>query len=158
MKLLTLITLLITDLSLEIEMKTLEQITNEYKSKTLDGRDLRRLASFIPESMLPKFGIELKEEYVGKHKPLEWTHENILKQLESDVAFGFEKALDKRGLSSSMMYEVVSMWNWILEEGLESFDDYTHYGLPLFKATAVKYGFNNPIGEDEGNEQKYAGY
>lgn len=155
MKLLTLVILLITDLSLEIEMKTLEQIENEYKSKTLDGRDLHRLMRFIPESMLPKFGIELKEEYVGKHKHLEFTRENILEQLEQDVAFGFEKALNRRGISSSLMYEVVSMWNWILEEGLESFDDYAYYGLPLFKATAVKYGFNNPIEEDEGNEQKY---
>lgn len=29
------------------------------------------------------------------------------------------------------------------------------YGLPLFKATAVKYGWDNPIGEDSGRERKY---
>ena len=29
------------------------------------------------------------------------------------------------------------------------------YGLPLFKATAVKYGFVNMIGDDEGNESWY---
>jgi hypothetical protein len=29
------------------------------------------------------------------------------------------------------------------------------YGLPLFKATALKYGFNNPIGDDLGSEDKY---
>jgi hypothetical protein len=29
------------------------------------------------------------------------------------------------------------------------------YGLPIFKATAQKYGFNNPIGEDTGSEEKY---
>lgn len=28
-------------------------------------------------------------------------------------------------------------------------------GLPLFKATAVKYGWDNPIGEDSGRERKY---
>ena len=27
--------------------------------------------------------------------------------------------------------------------------------VPLFKATSLKYGFNNPIGDDEGNEPKY---
>jgi len=75
-----------------------------------------------------------------------------------DVAFGFEKALDKRGLSSAMMFNVVSFWNWILEEGLEDFsdDNYAQYGLPLFKATAVKYGWENPIEDDEGNEYKYS--
>lgn len=34
-------------------------------------------------------------------------------------------------------------------------NDYRFYGLPLFKATAVKYGWNNPIGEDSGREKKY---
>ena len=34
-------------------------------------------------------------------------------------------------------------------------NDYRFYRLPLFKATAVKYGWNNPIGEDSGREKKY---
>ena len=35
-------------------MKTLEQIKS-YMSKTFDGRDLTRLADFIPESDLPSW-------------------------------------------------------------------------------------------------------
>lgn len=139
-------------------MKTLEQIAQLYTSKTIDGRDLNRLAQFIPEDMLPRFGLELKQEHQGKHEPLEFTRENVLKQLEKDVEFGFEKALDQRGISSGLMYNVVKMWNWILEEGLEDFEDYAQYGLPLFKATAVKYGFENPIGDDDGDEITYASY
>ena len=141
-------------------MKTLDQIEKEYESKTIDGRDLGRLMVFIPENRLKSFGIELKDEYVGKHEAKEFTRENILSQLKKDVYFGFEKALNKRGLSAGMMFEVVSMWNWILEEGLEDFgeDNYAQYGLPLFKATAVKYGFENPIGDDEGSEEKYSDY
>lgn len=137
-------------------MKTLEQIASDYKSETLDGRDLHRLMQFIPEAMLPQFGLELKGEYVGKHAHLPFTRENVLHQLEKDVEFGFEKALNQRGISAGLMYEVVRMWNWILEEGLEVFDDYAQYGLPLFKATAVKYGFDNPIGDDNGDESRYA--
>lgn len=34
----------------------------------------------------------------------EWTRENILEQLKSDVEFGFEKALDQRGISASLMW------------------------------------------------------
>lgn len=42
------------------------------------------------------------------------------------------------------------------EEGEEWEEvDYAFYGLPLFKATAVKYGWDNPIGEDSGREKKY---
>ena len=136
-------------------MRTLEYIKENYKSNCLDNRDLTRLMQFLPESDLPIFGIELKEEYKGKHTPIPFTRENVLAQLEKDVEFGFEKALDKRGISASMMREVVQMWNWVLEEGLEGFGGYPMYGLPLFKATAVKYGFNNPIGEDKGTELKY---
>lgn len=137
-------------------MKTLEQIKTEYHSETIDGRDLNRLMQFIPENDLKSFGIEIKKEYIGKHKHKPFTKKNILKQLKDDVAFGFDKALDQRGLSSSAMAEVVKMWNWILEDGLEDFDEYAQYGLPLFKATALKYGFDNPIGSDKGSENKYA--
>jgi len=136
-------------------MKTLEQVKKMYKSETLDGRDLHRLMNFIPEKDLQNFGLNLKKEYVGKHKHIAFTKANILRQLKKDVEFGFEKALNMRGISSSMMYEVVSMWNWILEEGLENFDSYAMYGLPLYKATALKYGFKNPIGDDDGDEEEY---
>jgi len=136
-------------------MKTLQQVKEMYKSQTIDGRDLSRLMQFIPEEELKDFGLELKYEYVGTHKHIEFTKENVLIQLEKDVAFGFEKALNQRGISAGLMAEVVQMWNWILEEGLEDFDDYPMYGLPIFKATAVKYGFENPIGEDTGSEESY---
>lgn len=136
-------------------MKTLQQIKEQYESQTLDGRDLSRLMQFIPESELVDFGMKLPKDYIGTHKHLEFTKENILIQLEKDVDFGFEKALNKRGISASFMSSVVQMWNWILEEGLEDFDDYMWYGLPILKATAVKYGFMNPIGEDNGDEPEY---
>lgn len=144
-------------------MKTLEQIAGLYKSNCIDGRDLNRLCMFIPFDMLNLFGLEPKEGVTAE----EWnkdvrpfTREEILKQLESDVDFGFEKALNQRGISSSLMFEVVKMWNWILEEGLEDWsdDNYAMYGLPLFKATAVKYGFDNPIGDDNGDESCYGDY
>lgn len=136
-------------------MKTLEQIL-KYESNTLDGRDLTRLAAFIPEDKMSDLGLELHPEWKGKHVPIEFNRENVLKKLEGDLSFAFEKALDKRGISAGLMYSVIQMWNWILEEGLEDFKNYAQYGLPLFKATAVKYGFENPIGDDEGNEFKYS--
>lgn len=47
----------------------------------------------------------------------------------------------------------LSKYEYLLEDWDE--DDYRFYGLPLFKATAVKYGWDNPIGEDSGRERKY---
>ena len=139
-------------------MKTLEQVLASYKSETLDGRDLARLAQFLTVEQIENLGLSFNSpEERETHFPAEFTKENILKQLQKDVAFGFEKALNRRGISSSLMYEVVQMWNQILEEGLEGFDSYAMYGLPLFKATAVKYGFENPIGGDTGSEDHYNG-
>lgn len=82
----------------------------------------------------------------------------ICSNCENEVIISnIEKALNQRGISASLMFECVMMWNYILEEGLEDWDedDYGFYGLPLFKATAVKYGWDNPIGEDSGRERKY---
>jgi len=129
----------------------------EYESQTIDGRDLGRLFRFFTFDEAKATGM-LKEDADPKNwgEVTEWTKENILKQLKDDVDFGFEKALDQRGLSAGSMYEVVKMWMLILEDELFNFDEYAQYGLPLFKAVAVKYGFDNPIGDDEGNENKYA--
>lgn len=141
-------------------MKTLQQVKEMYKSNTLDGRDLNRLAQFIPYNQLKDFGLVLNEG-VGEEEwnkiVKEFTKENTLKQLKDDVEFGFEKALNQRGISAGLMFEVVRMWNWILEDGLEDWDEgnYAMYGLPLFKATALKYEFENPIGNDTGSEHKY---
>jgi hypothetical protein len=129
----------------------------------LDGRDLERLTPFMNQEQLKAHGYEFNEGFKPEDwKPKEFTRENILEVLKRDVAFGFEKALNKRGISSSLMFIVVKMWNWILEEGLENYDynsfqGYHFYGLPLFKATAVKYGFENQIGDDSGREHKYHG-
>lgn len=139
-------------------MKTLDEIVNNYKewSVVLDDRFGARLAQFLTQEQLEKIGFEWNSDEPYP-KPKEWTRENILSQLERDVEFGFGKALDKRGISAGLMFEVVRRWNKVLEEGLENFpeDNYAMYGLPLFKATAEKYGWENPIGDDSGSEDYY---
>lgn len=138
-------------------MKTIEEIIKNYKNyeTSMDDRFGRRLCQFLTKEQIKEIGFELEEG--TDHTPAEWTRENIINQLKSDVEFGFEKALDKRGISSSLMFCVVMSWNKVLEEGLEDWDEdnYRYYGLPLFKATALKYGFDNPIGDDYGDECKY---
>jgi hypothetical protein len=141
-------------------MKTIEEILSNYEKEWatfLDDRFGSRLTQFLTEEQIESIGFKLKEEFKGKHVPVKWTRENILKQLEQDVEFGFEKALDQRSISSGLMFDVVRKWNKVLEEGLENWNEnnYAMYGLPLFKATAVKYGWDNPIGDDSGSESKY---
>jgi len=138
-------------------MKTLEQIlTYDYKNGCLDGRDITRLSVYIPYEYWSKLGLKLKP---GKDPSevitLDLTEENILKNLEHDLAFAFDKALDQRGISSSLMFDVIKMWLWILDDELCECNEYAMYGLPLYKKVAVKYNFNNPIGDDYGNEIHY---
>lgn len=141
-------------------MKTKEEILSNYSkwSTFLDDRFGSRLIQFLTEEEMTQIGFELKDEYKGKHEPKEWTKENILAQLKEDVEFGFKKALDCRGISASLMFDVVLKWNRVLEDGLEDWDEneYAMYGLPLFKATAIKYGWENPIGDDTGTEDYYS--
>lgn len=141
-------------------MKTLEQVLAQRANTDtgcIDGRDVARLAQFVPVADLDKYGFVF-EGPPEEHVALDFTRENVLIQLEKDLRFAFQKALDQRGLSAGLMFEVIMMWNWALEEGLEDYDvdnGYAMYGLPLLKATAVKYGFNNPIGDDLGSEDEY---
>lgn len=173
------------------QQQVLEAIEKEEFMPCLDRRDFIRLSSFLPKEHWPKLGLEPKKpvnqtpgvviltgtplkDFMTEPNPVieeakfnppedvtPWTREEVLENLKNDVAFGFEKALNHRGLSSAMMYSVVLMWMWILEDELYAqFKDgnsYEMYGLPLFKAAAVKYGLPNPIGDDTGSESKYGG-
>lgn len=108
-------------------MKTLDEIVNNYEEWSVDDR----LAQFLTQEQLEKIGFKWNSDEPYP-EPKEWTRENILSQLKEDVEFGFEKALDKRGISASLMFAVVLRWNRVLEEGLEDYpeDNYAMY-LPL---------------------------
>ena len=135
-------------------MLQLDYILNNWdKFETpFEDRLGHRLCQFLTIEQAKSIGWEIQEP---NWTPQKFTKKNIISQLRMDVAFGFKKALNKRDISASMMYEVVRGWLTILEDPLKDFDNYPMYGLPLFKTVAIKYGFDNPIGEDDGSEDKY---
>ncbi len=139
-------------------MKTKEQILDAIKkgknSQCLDGRDFSRLVYFFHEEDIKFLGFELKKGV--EHKPETLNEENVKSKLKQDLKFAFEKALNCRGISSGLMFEVIKMWMWVLDDELADFDHYAMYGLPLYKKVALKYGYLNPIGEDKGSESKYS--
>lgn len=144
-------------------MLTKEEVLEQVKAgreggcSILDGRDYARLVQWFPVEEWTHFGFTLKEGAEAPEEPKPWTREAIMEQLARDLAFGFEKALGRRGISASLMWEVVKMWMWVLDDKeLAESEDYAQYGLPLFRAVAVKYGLPNQIGEDRGDEWKYS--
>lgn len=130
-------------------MKTLEYVKEhieDFEEDTfLDRRFTKRLIDFIPTSEWPKFGFK----YTGNEKiePKVWTEENVLDQLKRDVEFGYEKAVDERGISSELMAMVVNAWCKVLENGLNLNGNDGCYHIKQFTTVAKHYGWE--LGYDD---------
>lgn len=123
-------------LSLEYVKEHISEI--EFDDYIGDRRFTKRFIDFLPTSEWGKFGYGYKgkEEYI----PKEWTEENKIAQLKADLDFAIEKATNHRGISSSLMYDVLKSWCIVLENGLEK-TEYGWYGDKLIKAIDEYYGF-----------------
>ncbi len=126
-------------------MKSLEYVKthiNEFEEDDfLDMRWTKRFLDFIPVSEWEEYGFKYNgnpDEVVVK----EWTEENILAQLKSDVEFGYEKAMDERGISSKLMAMVVNAWCKVLENGLNLDGDDGWYHVDQFTTVAEHYGWD----------------
>lgn len=124
-------------------MKSLEYVKEHYKEfeedNFLDMRWTKRFLDFLPVEEWEKYGFEYKGEEPLEVK--EWTEENILKQLEDDVRFGYEKAVGERGISSELMAMVVNAWCKVLENGLDLNGDDGWYHMRQFTKVAEHYGW-----------------
>lgn len=125
-------------------MKTLQEILenyNEYETP-LEDRFGKRLCQFLTVSEARQIGFVFRNE--AEHKPNEWNEENILAQLKDDVLFGYEKCIDERAISASLMYEVVKAWCKVLENGLDKIP-YQDFGREMFEKVASKYGWSEEL-------------
>lgn len=125
-------------------MKTLDYVKNhigEFEEDYIfDRRFTKRFIEFLHVEEWEQFGFGYCGE--GSYVPKEWTEENILVQLKRDVEFGYQKAINERGLSSGLMCMVVRAWCKVLENGLELDDDGTgYYSINQFTSVAEHYGW-----------------
>ena len=124
-------------------MKSLDYVKNHIdefeKDDFVDRRFTRRFLQFIPTDEWETFGFRYTgtEPYV----PKEWTEENILAQLMEDVEFGYEKAMNERGISSELMAMVVEAWCNVLENGLDLDGNDGPYHIRQFTTVAKHYGW-----------------
>lgn len=122
-------------------MKTIEELVT-YKSKCIDQRDIYRLFNYLPndtkvlETFLNNNNIYDKDlnEILEVHNAFltEYTINNVLNEAIDDCEFGIEKAIDKRGISSALMFNVIEMWMWVLDIDYTNDDSYSDYGLTFF--------------------------
>lgn len=101
-----------------------------------DRRFTKRLCGFLSPDDWKEFGFIYTGE--GEFKAKEWTEENIINQLKVDLEFAIEKATNQRGISASLMYDVLRSWCKVLENGLED-TEYGWYGDKLIKAIDEYY-------------------
>ena len=119
-------------------MKTIDEVLENYETYETwpEDRFGRRLCGFLNIEQMKKIGFELEEGFT--HTPKEWTLENILIQLKEDAEFGLEKAINQRGISSSMMYDVCSAWCDIIDKNELILADEYVYGENTFR-NILKY-------------------
>ena len=115
-----------------------EHISEIEKTSFIDPRFTKRFTDFIPTDEWEKYGFR----YAGKNEivPREWTEENIIAQLKEDTEFAIEKATNHRGISASLMNEVLKAWCIVLENGLEN-TEYGWYGDALIRNIDSNNGF-----------------
>lgn len=123
-------------LSLEYVKEHISEI--EFDDFIGDRRFTKRFCSFLTIDEAKKLGFNYQCE--GEYIPKEWTEENVIAQLESDLDFAIEKATNHRGISSSLMHDVLKSWCIVLENGLEK-TEYGWYGDKLIKAIDEYYEF-----------------
>jgi hypothetical protein len=128
-------------------MKTLEQIKaypGGENCNLIDSRDKKRLLQFLPVENWKALGFSLKDgAEVPTPTPL--TRETVLENLANDLEFAFEKAHNKRGISASLMGDVIKMWMWILDdEELMRPPEWSDYGIAYLERVAKKYSLPVP--------------
>lgn len=115
-----------------------EHIDEIEQDEFMDRRFTKRFIDYLPVEEWERFGFEYKGE--DNFVPKTWTEENIKAELKDDLKFAIEKALGHRGISASLMYDVLKSWCIILENGLEK-TGYGWYGDKLIKAIDEYYEF-----------------
>lgn len=107
--------------------------------RSVDRRFTKRFLQFFPTDEWETYGFR----YTGTdpYVPKEWTEENILAQLMDDVEFGYEKAMNERGISSELMAMVVEAWCNVLENGLDLDGNDGPYHIRQFTTVAKHYGW-----------------
>lgn len=136
-------------------MKTLEWVKEHIdeveQDDFFDRCFTKRFVDFLPVAEWEHFGFRFNGEKEPEVK--EWTEENVLAQLKSDVEFAIEKSTNHRGISASLMNDVLKAWCIVMENGLEK-TPYGYYGDKLIKKVDEYYNFGL-VTEDTFDEDFY---
>lgn len=122
-------------------MKTKEQLLSFIKQEYTSGSGVawNKFALYFEYGELWALTGFMSKQY--NVTPKEVTYENIVKDLEEDTILGLKAAKNRSSITSTIIYESIRIWLWILEDELYDFDKYSPCGLPLYEAVTLKYNF-----------------
>ena len=144
-----------------MHMKPLTELLSNVENGSIHKEIIKYFEMFIPSESLEKgnYCFVAYNEDGTDRTVKEWTQENVLEQLKVMTALGFEFAFAHRGTSGAWNAIAIKIYLNLLDDGWDkklAKDPMTVlYYLPLLKAIAIKYGFENKIDGDEGNEDHY---
>lgn len=108
----------------------------------LDNRDLNRLLAYVTfDEAQAIIGDRLNAQDAGEWGEVKtWDEETVKAHMHSSLSFAFEKALNQRGISASLMHTVMKMWLWVIQDD-ELLGDawYDAYGLGYLYAIRDKH-------------------
>jgi hypothetical protein len=144
-------------------MKSHEEFIAQVKDNRIHKEIMKYFVMFVPTSVCEEINycVQAYDENGEDIRVIkEWTEANVIEQMKEMTRIGFEFGLTHRGTSAAWMRQALYIYTDLLEDkellqkrAKKNLD--ALYGLPLYKAIAVRYGFPNPIGDDEGNEEHY---
>jgi len=108
----------------------------------LDHRDINRLLQYLTlDEAKGIFGDNIRAETVeewGERRS--WDAKTVTAHIKDSLEFAFEKALNQRGISASLMHTVMIMWMWVIQDDELVHDSYySNYGLPYLYRIRDKY-------------------
>ncbi len=107
---------------------------NEPGHSTIDHRPKNRLTAYTPANQLADLNHSVAEGQTWDPAP--WDLETITPVFIVDLEFAIEKAENERGISASLMHDVIRMWLHAatLPEPDIDYGEGSGYGLAFFKA------------------------
>ena len=142
-------------------MKQLTELLKLVENGKIHKEIIKYFEMFIPSESLEKGNycfIAYNEDGTDRTVK-EWTQENVLEQLKTMTAEGFVLAFSHRGTASAWLGIAIKVYLNLLEDGwdkkLAKSPMTVVYCLPLLKAVAIRYDFENRIDGDNGDEDQY---
>lgn len=126
-------------------MRTEDEIVErirELRESDVFGFTISELVAYLPFERAREF---LEKGATGEDWPnFPTDRDSVVKQMRDYMAFAWEKANNRRGISAWRSLAHMQAWLWMIgeESAAEALSDYDHYGKPQLRAICDHFGWD----------------